>query len=213
MISPIQAPYWNACLVRYFRKRLDYSIVQDADCAALIVLLLFRRGPFAVFRRVRSIIVDAFDAVTWSRSHPYISYEVIERFPSSAYAYTATAIVFEVFIQWVLAAVSHALPRSVFGTIRKSMTGFPFGNPLAMLASAAARLAAPQVYRMNMFDRAAYAATLSQCHPILPVTIANGRPISELLSNESADAPHSPYHQEWINVQYNANNMRKGGAV
>ena len=85
---------------------------QHSDVAS-IPCLFGSCGPAAVFGRIWSIVVGAFDAVVarWRLAH--VVAEVLIDKPTFAYGNSAAAVLFEVFVITIAAAVQHAHPNAM----------------------------------------------------------------------------------------------------
>lgn len=133
----------DSCLTGKLAKAFLSTVVNHADTVLTIVHLFYAGSPFAIFRRIRAIIVDSFNAVARSRPEPHIRHKVIERLPSITNPYASATVVFEGFIRRLLASFSHPLPSDVFGSVGKAVTGLGSRNPFSMFTSAPQGFALP----------------------------------------------------------------------
>ena len=84
---------------------------------SLVVVLLNRRGPSAVLRRVARIVIDAIKAMAVTRSAAHVRQEVLVQAPSFANGDAAPSVVNVVSVIPVVAAAQHRGPRSVLRTL------------------------------------------------------------------------------------------------
>lgn len=136
--------------------------------------LLVLRGPAAILRRVRPIIVDALNAVQIAsasivgriaRLRTHISVERLERLqPAVTDRDAATSVVFPVARVWVSAALLHALPHSVLWCGVRALSTHPVFvlqacSHFAAKAATTFRSAAAQHQSAYDADRSAVAPT------------------------------------------------------
>lgn len=81
---------------------------------APVLSLLFSARPIAVCWLVVSVIVAALDRVLWGRLSAHVREKVLELIPALANLYPSPPIVLKGRLLWIQAALSHALPASVF---------------------------------------------------------------------------------------------------
>ena len=124
---------------------------------AAITLLLRWRGPSAILRRVRTVVVNAIQRCPmWSRSH--VCEELYERISPGVTDRNSSAPVAGVrLIGRIRTATFHGPPREVFGGLatwlRRAVS--PFG--ITVKASAASGVPSSQVYSKHFPNRAAHA--------------------------------------------------------
>lgn len=135
-------------------KRLPLSVPVDLNIRATIIRLLAARGPRAVLRRVRAVIVDAFQGVFGGGTPADIAQKCLKRLsPLLAYRDATAPIVTEVCGVAIQAARLDRLPRFVLGRLRLSIRRVT----LKMLRS----------HRRGMFTGGAAAGRgISACHGI-----------------------------------------------
>lgn len=109
---------------------------------ASVVSLLFSRRPPAIVWRVWPVIIDAVDG-EFKWSWPHIGQKVLERQPSITDDYSTPAVVKELWMARIGAAVFHLCPSMVFWPRPHAMRFGRFAelHPLPIDASAGLRFA------------------------------------------------------------------------
>lgn len=116
--------------------------------------------PDAVFGRIVSIVVSAFNGVRKRRTRPHVLKEVSEGLkPPVANRNTPPAIVFIVGPVRVLASLSHIFPYSISSRTLHPVFAVPIGRTLAMEAAAAFGMTAYQALAQYLRIGPAVAST------------------------------------------------------
>ena len=79
-----------------------------------IVILLFWKRPSAILGRIWTVVVSAINPMLrrWLAAH--VSEEVFERIPAVAHCDASPAIVRELFVASIIAALLHCFPSAIF---------------------------------------------------------------------------------------------------
>lgn len=132
-----------------FREAYNITANVDAPSVASIALLFFHGCPTAVFRRVRSIAVNAVNAMrrTWALSH--VGKEVDEQGPSLADGNASGTVVLKVGMFWIAAPSAHSVPYRVFAPPGHAMRGSSFHRFCISTATAGSASIGRQISTVN----------------------------------------------------------------
>lgn len=111
---------WNIKLARPLSKRICFAAISKVYIVAAIVTLLNAICPFAVFRGIRTIVINAFNRTAkWTLSH--IGKKVIEPLPRAANVDTPRAVIFIPVISRICAPSQHTRPDAISFRMRHSV--------------------------------------------------------------------------------------------
>ena len=139
-------------------------------------------SPFTVVRGIWSIVVDPIDRKTW-RASTHVREKVFVRVPTFANGDAATAIVYKVFVGWVVTSFFNSAPCFIFSrwltvgclTFSVYAIGFsPSLNAFKFQASAGACVACTQIMSTGFnFITAVAAAEPKEISAFVPIKFFN----------------------------------------
>ena len=118
----VQAAIRHAQGVRPFNHGARLSVPCDDHVGTAIAGLLCGRGPSAILRRVRTIIIDAIQLMFGSGACAHVGEKVIEQSPSVTDRNPACSIVYVPFIARIKASGFHGTPDVILRRICLSMS-------------------------------------------------------------------------------------------
>jgi hypothetical protein len=148
----------NAKFLRPIGQCQGSALVGQAEVSSLVAVLGYCRGPSAIRRRVRAVIVDAIKGVVARWARPHVGVEPLKRLPLGTHGDAPSAIVLEVGMLPICAARPHLAPRLVFGGVREAVCCHQGLGPIAAVAPTREDGSAPQVARVDRGRRAAVTA-------------------------------------------------------
>ncbi len=161
----------DAGVPRPFGQRLRVAMQRQFARIPFVVALNQSRGPDAVIRAVRPIIVGAFDHVLRRGSWPHVGIERGEVVsPAVAHRDASTAVIWITHTIRVMASLAHLTPHPVFGFTRPVMGVVTFARAVSVQASTRFHLAASQV----LGGVRACVSTLTSAEPH-PVVVSRSR--------------------------------------
>ncbi len=111
-----------------FRDGHSFAVECNQPRCSSIVSLFSIGRPFAVFRRIRTIVVNAVEGATfWSLSHVFV--KIFKLLPAVTDCDTSSSIVSERFVFFVEASSNHAVPQCVYKSPRFSVFYTPSASP------------------------------------------------------------------------------------
>lgn len=149
----------DACATGQVFECSCVAVERKKSSSSLILSLLRCCGPSAVVRLVMSIRVFAIDRVLCGRAWSHVGIkrcEVTE--PSTAHRDTASAVIHEIALRFVSAALFHIEPDAVFGGVGTSMCNRARTQLLNAQTSAGRRYAAFYIAAVKCFLCPAVAA-------------------------------------------------------
>lgn len=129
---------------------------------APVIRLFITGGPFAVFRRIRAIVIYAFDGVFGAGACAHISQKVLERVPALTDRNTATAVIRVGESIRVVTSGAHCLPDVVFGRAGSSVRAI---EPIHAGAATVASTGQSRGCARTQITRARNLATLTGAPP------------------------------------------------
>lgn len=149
----------------------------------LVRPLLQAGCPSNIARLVPAVVVDTIDGVPSSRARSDIGKEVLETVPpASTHNNAPPAVVSELRVVWVFAALDHRLPYRILACSRPaSRYRLPVRDVLASLARP---LPTPEPLRVGREDRAAVTPAQPHCLPGRARRSLNHRQQSEAFTRE-----------------------------
>lgn len=198
--NPIhQCSNWKHHVSGPLGNTLGSIVVGEEMIASPVLGLLTARGPSAIIRRVRSVVVNAIQGVTPRRSRPHISQKGCEvNAPSFAHDNAAPAVIRERSVSVTKAAPLRSSPRRVFGRTALAVRGVVRCCLLSIQTAATARWfqCARQHSRLHDLDLAAI-ATASPHAP------AVGIGPNKFHSNQSSESSAAKvWHLSLVNVAH-----------
>lgn len=115
--SPVNAGYFAP-----FANRSSLISENEDEVVAPVPAVGFGIGPSAVFRGIRSVVVDAINLVLGRRPRPHVGNKVIERCPAFAHFYSSAAVHGVARVARIFASLVDAFPYRVFGHIKECGT-------------------------------------------------------------------------------------------
>lgn len=137
-------------------ERLSYFLCalqrSQSDCLSRVSALLRHRGPAAVFRRVRTVVINSINrmVIGWPTSH--VCDELFDGVaPTLAYVNATAAVVRKRLVVGVFASAAHSDPRVVLRSSGQSMLGRECRETLSSKLSAqtSATLRSSSSHRMR----------------------------------------------------------------
>lgn len=122
--SPVNSCVLNARYLRPFSYCFYLPVVFNKHIFSRVSILHYARSPNTIFGRVAHHVVFSFDRkVFWTATH--IINKVLKRiYPTNAYLYSATTIVWKAWVFFVVTASFHGLPNIVLPRVASSMFRF-----------------------------------------------------------------------------------------
>jgi len=106
-------PHSNTKFLRPFRSRKSLPVVLNESGDPPVFNLLRLSGPFAVVRRIVSIVIDPVNRMFGTGGWPHVCNEVGKIEPSLANSNTSSAVVAKFGIGRVIASIKHVMPSPV----------------------------------------------------------------------------------------------------
>lgn len=183
--STVQGGNVDPIFSRRFRQCQKFTVYLIADIGPFIKLLLRPCDPTAIFRRIRSIIVNAIKGMTF-RSFPHVGEKGFKRIsPLIANGYSATTIIRIFLAMRGVASAPHFDPACRGGRVGHSMLSniWPFySNAQGIRACAAhSRLTAFKIAKGEKPFRPAIATAKSLAANVFddyPVSISHGATVN-----------------------------------
>lgn len=114
----------NSCDTGPLNQGASLTIKGNPAVIPLIPVLLLDRSPSAVFRRIRTIIVQSIQHSARERSFTHVCQENAKIVPLRANKDSSSAIPCIGRVVWVFASLNHSSPRGVFGSLLSVMPKF-----------------------------------------------------------------------------------------
>ena len=114
--SSSQCAYGYANINGPLRERLSVSVMGKPSIAAHVALLFGSCSPSTILRRVTKVVLFSFQRKAGGTSTHVGQKSVIGPQPARTHGYSASAIVFPLWIVVVQTSVFHCSPASIFGT-------------------------------------------------------------------------------------------------
>lgn len=176
----------DACARSPIRNAHRFAVEGDENVTPGVSRLLAPRAPSNVFRMVAAVVVGSLNRMMVRWPSTDVSKEVLELMPSFAHRDSAGAIQGVFLVLWILAAVEHCGPSSVFGSPVLRLTVSPVG------ASATCCMAVAQVPSTDADSLAAVASTLPCDVAAFVGASLDGHETAEALSCQINEGNHSP---------------------
>ena len=158
-----QRAVWHACDSGQLGDCHDVSVPSHSNVSARVECLVGIRGPSAILRRVRTVVVDAVNRVLQRRSRSHVGVERGVVVPALADG-NASAAVARIFVMLgIQASLPHRQPRRVFNTPASygvSMSALSFSYPSTTHTPTRARGASSDVPLLRDDDTTAIATEL-----------------------------------------------------
>ena len=174
-----------------FRDGQSLASPGHAAIAAPIVCLLDARGPAAILRRIRSVVVDAIQCVLWPWTWAHVHEEGQERpLPASTHTDPAEPVVLVTPIRRLRTSLDHAFPTSVLRRVLHAVRDRPLARSFFSEAATRLRRSSLQVVAKDGQPGAAIALTP-------PTGLAARIPASKGLHRQTPEA-HSRLN--WVTL-------------